>query len=509
MPEKTSWLGKVWGALGFSAATQLAPVATPTKLKNQQQAQPSYLTTAKPNPDTALPRQDRNLASTNLETYRLGADSRVIMRNFASSSPDLSAAVNAYLRTAITSNYTAMAYDQDGTFNRDATSLLHQLLARFDVVQTYDDGFSGINTLRSVSESLAKEVMFYGSCSLELVLGKDRLPRTLQPISVTQVKFFPDKSGKWLAPRQVVSGNEIDLDIPTFFYAALDQDLLDPYSTSPLEPSLQPVMFSTEFMNDLRRIVKRAIHPRLGVKIDEEKFRKFIPAEYASKPEDLATYMDTFIKDIQSMVNGLKPEEALVYFDSIGIDLINNGNISLGDEYNALSAMIDAKMATGAKALPSILGHGSGSQNIASSETLLFVKNAEGTIQAKLNEILSRALTLAVRLYGQDVYVEFRYDTIELRPESELEAFRAMRQSRVLEQLSLGFITDDEASIHLTGQLTPAGFKPLSGTGFMQPVKADPSANPHSGTSSGSSGGPQDNKSNAPKDKKGGVKLVK
>ncbi len=32
--------------------------------------------------------------------------------------------------------------------------------------------------------------------------------------------------------------------------------------------------------------------------------------------------------------------------------------------------------------------------------------------------------------------------------------------------VDLGFITDEEASIRLTGELPPAGFKPLSGTMF-------------------------------------------
>jgi hypothetical protein len=53
-----------------------------------------------------------------------------------------------------------------------------------------------------------------------------------------------------------------------------------------------------------------------------------------------------------------------------------------------------------------------------------------------------------------------------LRPESELAAFRAMETSNTLQLLSLGFITDDEAALQLTGHLTPPGFKPLMGTGF-------------------------------------------
>jgi hypothetical protein len=71
---------------------------------------------------------------------------------------------------------------------------------------------------------------------------------------------------------------------------------------------------------------------------------------------------------------------------------------------------------------------------------------------------------------GQDCYVEFSYANIYLRPESELEAYKSMEQSRVLELLSLGFITDEEASLRLTGNLPPKGMKPLSGTMFKAGV---------------------------------------
>ena len=75
-------------------------------------------------------------------------------------------------------------------------------------------------------------------------------------------------------------------------------------------------------------------------------------------------------------------------------------------------------------------------------------------------------LTQAVRLMGNDVYVEFKYADLDLRPQAELEAFRAMKQSRILEQLSLGLITDEEACIQLTGNLPRDGHVPLAGTYF-------------------------------------------
>ena len=46
---------------------------------------------------------------------------------------------------------------------------------------------------------------------------------------------------------QTVGQDEIDLDVPTFIMIALDQDLLDPYSSSPLESAIKPVVFKEDF----------------------------------------------------------------------------------------------------------------------------------------------------------------------------------------------------------------------------------------------------------------------
>lgn len=95
----------------------------------------------------------------------------------------------------------------------------------------------------------------------------------------------------------------------------------------------------------------------------------------------------------------------------------------------------------------------------------MFLKVARG-IQRPIEEVMSRILTLAVRLYGVDAYVKFRFEGINLRPEDELEAFKTMKQDRVFNLLSEGFLTDEEAAHELgTGPRAP-GAPPLSGTGF-------------------------------------------
>ena len=98
---------------------------------------------------------------------------------------------------------------------------------------------------------------------------------------------------------------------------------------------------------------------------------------------------------------------------------------------------------------------------------------------------------MAIRVMGVDGYVEFRYADIDLRPSSELAAYRSMETSNTLQLLSLGFITDDEAALALTGHLTPAGFKPLSGTGFHS-ATAQPEAQPGTAASQTSGMGAPD-----------------
>lgn len=466
------------------AAVKLAPVEAP-KVPRRALALPSFLKSA-PNPANILPRDDRRLANTDVTTFRSESDSRATIRKFVAASPDLSAAVFAYLRTGITDKYTAVAKNMDGTFNPEATATLQGVIQRMDVLGDYRDGFIGMNSIRSVSESLAKELVMYGACAGELVLDKTAMPKRIQPVSVTQIQFKADKDGT-LKPIQKTSTGEIDLDQATFFYISLDQDSLDVYASSPIESAIQAVLFSEEFTNDLRRVIKKVIHPRQQVVIDEDKLRKSIPQDIINDPEQVTAFFNSVISSIEQKLSNLRPEDAIVTLDTLGISLENNGNASLSDEYTFVKETAQGRLAASTKVPAIALGYSSASSNIASTESLLFMKNANGVVTAKLNEFFSRSFTLAVRLLGYDVVVDFKYAPIDLRPEIEQESFKQTRQMRTLELLSYGFLSDEEAALELTGKLPPAGFKPLSGTLFHKSAPAaDPAANADGSSNNGS-----------------------
>lgn len=465
----------------------------------------SLMTSLKPSVNSAFTIPDNSYANTDLLSLRSASkDTRTLISALISASPEFGAAANAYARLGIPAKYTTIAYNMDGTFNRDATTLVQAIVTRLDILGNQDSkSFDDSLSIRAVAESLTRDILTMGGCSLELVLDKARLPYKLQPVSFSQIQMFPTADAKGLTPKQVVSGQKIDLDIATFFMVTLDHELMKAYPGSPLEPALQGVMASFEFMNDLRRIIKNAIHPRMEVEINEEKFRMSIPPDIQGDADKIAQYMNDTVDAFAKTLQELSPEDAIVHFDTIGYKIVDHGNTNLSNEYSTISSIFNSKMTTGTKAMPSILGIGDSTANIASTETLLFMKSVEGMVTFKLNEIFSCALTQGVRLMGQDVYVKFEFDRLALRPDGENESFYSLKQSRYLELLSIGFMEDDDCCIALTGKMTPVGHIPLSGTMFMQPVPAVPAGDGPSGTSNDGSAA---NKSLKPKTPTGGAR---
>ena len=449
-------------ATSFEAASALPPAEMPKPPKGQQTF-PGYRRQVKPS-TSAQPRTERRTASTDLLTLRNAATTKGVIRNFAIASPDLSATTFSFLRVGIPEAYTLVARDMDGTINEKATQLAMEILRRVTYVPDYSLGFNALSSVHALACSLGKELMWYGSAALEVGLDKSRLPINFVPVHTPSIEFTDDDKG--LKPTQKVGGETINLDIPTFVYTSIDQDQLDPYSSSWMEAAIQPVLADVDFMNDLRRVLKQAIHPRITATLFEEKIRKAAPLEISHDPVKLAEYMGGILAEVTDVINNSAPEDAYVTFDLVEYGYLEGNAPDIAGNIKAVQDYINAKMSTGAKAMPAVLGRG-GTGTASSTDALLFVKSAD-VIRRSLNELFSRALTVSCRLFGEDVYVEFKYATIDLRPESELEAYKAMRQSRILELLSLGLMPDAEACIELTGNLPPPGMKPLSGTMFKQ-----------------------------------------
>lgn len=461
----------------FSPEAAALPPPQPPKPPKGQNSFPGYRKQVAASA-SSITKTDRRLANTDTLTLRTAASTKAAIRSFAIASPDLSATVHAYLRVGLPESYTVVARGMDGAISPTGTQLAQEILRRVTYVPDYNQGFNPMASVHALACSLGKELIYYGAGALEVVLDPARLPIAFAPVHTPSLKFYEEDFG--IRPVQDIGGEEIDLDIPTFLYTSLDQDLLDAYSSSMLEAALQPVLADQEFMNDLRRVLKKSIQPRVTATIIEEKLRKAAPIEVQNDPKKMEEWCATILQTVADELSSVNPEDALVAFDSVEYSYMEGSQGDVSGNLKTVQELLNAKLATGAKTMPAILGHGQGG-NHASTEAILFVKSAN-VIRTHVQELLSRALTISCRVMGEDCYVEFSFATIDLRPDSELEAYKAMYQSRILEQLSLGLLSDEEACVLLTGNLPPAGAPKLSGTMFTV-NKSAPGGNPDSNTS--------------------------
>lgn len=472
--------------LGMSALAELPTQPPPKPPKPGGAAFPAYRKNVVPSV-SAIPKARFDVTNVDLTaTYRSGSDTATVARNLFRVSPELAGARAANTRVGIPEKYIAIARNPDGTFNIEATKLVLQLLRQMNTMPDYVNGFSQVGSLRSVSEALAREMQESGAMALELVLDKQRLPNQFVPVATGSIIFYED--GKGLKPTQKVGGTEIDLDIATFFWVSLDPSLYDVYPQSPAESAIQPVLASTQFLNDMRELCARHVYQRYDISIDEEKLKARMPEEVQQDPDLVPAWLNSTLEEVNDAITDLGVSEALVHFDFFEIKYIEGDTGETPKTFETVNTLLSGKIATGTKTPPSVLGMGSTTQSVASTETLMFMKNANGMIRIKLQELYSKALTLAVRLFGLDVTVEFEFDEIELRAENELMSFKQMRYEYLTNLVSIGFMTDEEACLRLTGNLPQNGYTVKWDTNFKNPAPADPAANNGNPTSNTSVG---------------------
>jgi len=460
--------------LKIPVGTPPLAASTPAQVKppSKQMVVPKYLSGAR-NSVIASPIID----TTSLDraaSARSAGSLNAVIANLARVSPDVSQAIATKISSAISRTYTVIAFAQDGLVDIEATTIAQGLVLKFETQASDYTKFFHSTDLRSISATLLLDLLRYGSMAAELVLDKLRQPAKIYPFSTADLKWATD------APNSYPIYNNTPLNYPTIFYSVSAQDSSSVYSNAPLEACIQPALWDMEFVDTLRKAAIKNLLQRLVVTINSDKFRTSLPIDVQADSTKFNAAISSTIAAVESQLNALNPEDALVLFDNLTAGTIADANRSEDKTIGALRSLIDGKLSSGAKILPSIIGRGESSSS-ASSESQLFMKSIS-TMQLELNTFFSRIFTLAVKLLGYDASVRFSYSEVNLRPELELESFKSVKQARILDQLSLGLISDVEASIELTGTLPPAGYKNLSGTYFkVGPV--DTKQNSYSNTS--------------------------
>ncbi len=413
--------------------------------------------------DTEISKDSPLFINQQIQALRDGGDSVEAIRKLSKQDGTVSTAVFNYVQVAM-SGYTVQAFGSgDHKFNPQGSTLAKSILEGFNTLTDYSAGYADKMTVDAMVETALKEVVLTGGLMGELVLNKARLPDRIQFVPMEIVKWISNGDGTKY-PAQIGSEEDIPLNYATIWVAESHKDTNATYVGSMMEAALNTTFYYAEFVEDMRRAMRRGGHSRLIVKLNAEKVIAAAPQETRNDPAKLKAFLESTRADVQTVVEGMEPEDALVCYDTVEADLLTAENVKA--DYTDLVTAISGMLATSLKSHPSILGlRLGGSQSLSNTESLIYLK-AASAIQRPVEDVMSRALTLAARLFGADIYIKFRFNPINIRPEDELEAFRTMKQARILQLLSLGFFSDEEAAELLGTGERPANAPLLSGTMF-------------------------------------------
>lgn len=399
------------------------------------------------------------------KTVRKRGDATEIIRALASDDGMMSTAVYSMVQIANTKYYVVGYDSQTNGPSIDATLMAQWQMSLMDTLSDYSKGYNSKRTMRATVESLIREVALTGACAQELVLDEYQLPSYIQPVAYdTLIKRSDGKGGYY--PTQKAEGSEpIELNIPNFFISESNLEAESAYSISLFRAGLRQNFMLQEFLEDTRRGVRKTGHSRLVAKLIAEQIAEAAPPEVKRDPKKLAAFMLAAKSGVEEALKDIEPEDAVVSFDSVEFSVEDIG--ASKSDYAPLLKLLANISGSSMKTPSSISGlRADGSQSLSNAETLTYLKIAK-SLTGPVEDVMSRAMTLAVRLHGIDGYVKFYMRDIDLRPEAELEAYKSARQNRILQQLSLGLIDDVYARCRLDIPVLQ-GMTMLQGTGFLE-----------------------------------------
>lgn len=380
----------------------------------------------------------RNLDITLFKYMTLG-DILDILRH---SHPETAFAIWQFLRTA-NSGCQYKAKKVTGEDDKRGQKVLDQIL--WNLNHPPNSGrFEQARGMDLITGQLLLNTMIRGACGCEDVLSQAGKLDRIQVYDAGTVYFQTD--GDRLIPHQmqtVPGAGYVPLDYPTIFFQPLDPDTDDPYGSPPLASLIQIVIFQIQFMNDLLAAVHRVGYPRMTGQLVEEAFANSLPDNVRQDPTKYQEAANTYLNATKDALRNLNPDDYLVGWDTLKMDILGKGG-SGSIKVDAVIKVIEQSLAASLKTLSTILGRGENtSKESYAAELKLYSRGIE-SVQTVVENLLERALTMALNLEGVRGWVDVSFAPVDLRSELQVVAEKQTRQDIIITARMRGAMSDYE-----------------------------------------------------------------
>lgn len=396
---------------------------------------------------------------------RVSSDSNELLQNLFRQDPDCSAAVNAFLTVSDT-KLIHYAVDANGEISQEGTKLLDYIINKITHRNDYTLNYQMKPSLTAIREELKYMCLLRGGIGAEYIVDKTLQPKEIRNVDMLYVQWTETKNGDFKPVQKTEeSGEEVSLDVPTFFTAFFRRDPTSPYTYSFFVSAINVIAARQQVINDLYRIMNIVGYPRIDITVLEEVVKNNAPADIKNNPDKYRDYVNSIVQSVANSFSQVKPQQPISHTDAISTKMLNEkaagSSLQIAEVIDTLNAQNQAAM----KVVSAVLGRGSSGVNTASVEAKVFADNA-AELNKPIDHLLEEILTLALRLQGFDGKAVVYSKSVDLRPELELENQLTMRQARLLEQLSLGLITDVEFQLYMNDRVPLGQLTSLSGTDF-------------------------------------------
>jgi len=404
--------------------------------------------------DQFISKNWHNVDVANLQSF----SSLRLFKLFAANDSAFSASLYTHTRMMVDTSRTTV-YKTDDSIYKKGQVYIDSLIQKFNYADNYTNGFSKPNTLHDQTGSIARNLLTSDNSAAALfvqvdpksyevdsfkVIDCDRIYFTGQLISGFGPLMTINSDNKKTIPFIYEGGRKVELDCANFLWQPLDSDAEQIIGNNPLRPALRNTFTKLEFLDNLRKVLKNQAWPKVKVVLDEEAVLNLAPPETRHDSKKLIEFFNDYLEDVETQLTNIAVDQNIVVYDTIKEISFLESKVKF--DPRPIAALLDSEAISALKAPPSTVGKGGSTrtgEGLASAELVIFRRTVKA-LRNLIENLYSRAFTLALRMGGYQGYVKHKLKEFSLRPPEESAQFDSIRVETIKSAWILGAIGDDE-----------------------------------------------------------------
>lgn len=301
------------------------------------------------------------------------------------------------------------------------------------------------------------QIFMRGALLAELVLDDaGRMPLEIATPDPATLRFRreadPVRGRVWVVGQQQGS-TFVPLDRQTVAYVPLHPFPGSPTGRALATPAVFSALFLLGMLYDIKRVVQQQGYPRLDIAIDFEKLKGIITDEVLNDVDKYNDVVDEITAQVTKHYASLEPDDAYVHSTIVEVKQPVGAvdSRSLGAVEGLIRAL-ERMCVRALKSMPLLFGiNEATAETHANRQWEIHVAGIKA-VQHMVEFVFERLCGLGLRARGLAAVVSFRFAELraaEMMRDAQTERLRIDNAVRKRDE---GFITQDEASVEITGK---------------------------------------------------------